>query len=218
MKYSILAFFDNRNFIEKSKFKSYEAIDRSISLYASQVKYNKSALTIGMWINASTISIISIFCVLVWITSLLAKEIENQMDEEEDSSSIDAHQFDQSLVLERRRKDFDLFSSFIEEINSCFGPILFLSLSHIFFTTIQIWYTFLIATDMLEYYLNKNGNKKLTKFYSIFFVKNYAMPLGLLYFRFIIILFGCHHLKTKVLTLHIFMNLVNCYQCLFCVV
>ncbi len=200
----------NRNFIEKNKSKSVEANNKSISLYASQVKYNKSALTIGMWINASTISIISIFCVLVWIASLLAKEIEIQMDEEEDSSSIDAHHFDQILVLERRRKDFDLFSSFIEGINSCFGPILFLTLSHIFFATIQIWYASLIATDMLEYYLNKNGNKKLTKLYSIFFVNNYAMPLGLLYFRFIIILFGCHHLKTKVLTLHIFMNLVNC--------
>ena len=108
-----MEFWHHGNFIEKSKFKSVEAIYKSFSLHASQIKYNKSALTIGMWINASTISIISIFCVQVWIASLLAKEIEIQMDEEEDSSSSDAHQFDQSLVLEKRRKDFDLFSSFI---------------------------------------------------------------------------------------------------------
>ena len=166
--------------------------DTFTQLVDKEAKYSQQlALCIGIWIQSGILGVIYLFLILVSMASLLATELENKISEEELDNSrltdID-DQFFPSQILEKWMKCYDLFNRLVEGINSCFGPILLLTICHVFVMTTYYWNGFQFSLY--------NTISKWKAFES--FVKYNLLNLSLLYFRLLIIVVGCYYLKVKV--------------------
>lgn len=145
-----------------------------------------SMLSVAVWTQLSVIGVISLFSVLVWTASSLAEELGKKLKEDELINST----MGVSNFLEKRLKDFDLFNRFTEEMNSCFGPILLLSLSNILVDSLTFCYS------LQQQNMNNRGFNIGNSFRSLVILC--VLPIILLYFRFLILVIGCNHLKNKV--------------------
>lgn len=165
--------------------------DTFTQIVDEEAKYSQQlALCIGIWIQLGILGVIYLFLILVLMASLLATELENNISEEElDNSRLTDinDQFFPSQILEKWMKCYDLFNRFVEGINSCFGPILLLTICHVFVMTTYYWNGF-------QFSLYNTTSK--WAFES--FVKYNLLKLSLLYFRLLIIVVGCYYLKVKV--------------------
>ncbi len=80
----------------------------------------------GFWVQSSIIAVFTIFCVFVWIASLIADEFKNQME-----NSLPKFK-DEPLILENWWDKIEYFNRFVDGINDFFGVMLALHLFHVF--------------------------------------------------------------------------------------
>ena len=151
-----------------------------------RVYYKKSSVILGIWIKSSSLAVLTIFSVLIQTASLVAEELAKNRE-----NQVITEQMDASQVWENWLKKFNLFNSFVEKINACFGPIIFLTLSHIVISSIHKNYYCVIG--IRTWYVDLN----LVKDFRDFVSKNLPFVF-LLYFRLIIIMAGSYRLQNKV--------------------
>ncbi len=123
--------------------------------------------------NRRFFAILAVFSVLIETASLVTEELKKSKD-----------RMNASLILENWLKKYCLFNSFVQK--TCFGPIIFLTLSHIFIKSIQRHYKCVIG-----------GRLWHIKAFRDFIPENLPF-IFLLYFRLIIIIAGSIRLKIKV--------------------
>lgn len=100
--------------------------DDSILAFLSQETVRPN----DVWIESSAITVLTFFCSLIWIASLLAEELDRRTDL--NLVSLEKNEEDDGLSqeLDKWLAHFELFVNFVEEINNSFGHILTLSMLH----------------------------------------------------------------------------------------
>jgi len=124
------------------------------SRYIGLPAINMLVLGMRIWIQSSVIAVLTLFCALVWLASLLAEELSGKKTRE--SLVWNKKDDGPSLELEKWMRQFNNLSIFIENIDNVFSPILVLAIflktirfSEYFFRTLvylkymQSWYAFL---------------------------------------------------------------------------
>ena len=148
--------------------------------------FDQIAIGFGIWIQSSVITVLTIFCILTWLASLIADELKNGTERALQKNANQNDQSSPSQAVEKWFRDFHLFNRFVEAINSCFGTVLLLTLSNICVTSTYYWFRI-----VRRLYGESNVN-----FQALFF--EFFWPLLLLYFRFFVLLFVSRHLQVKV--------------------
>jgi len=89
---------------------------------------NKPALGMRIWIQSSVIAVLTLFCALVWLASLLAVELAGKKARESLFLNREENDAGPSLELEKWMNQFHILSVFIENIDNVFSPILVLTM------------------------------------------------------------------------------------------
>jgi len=95
--------------------------------------YDNLSLGIGIWVTSSAFVVLTLFCALVWIASLLADELNKRMKEIRFTATNDKEIYNKAyfLALDKGLKEFDLLNSLVENINDFFGHITIIALFYI---------------------------------------------------------------------------------------
>jgi len=95
--------------------------------------YDKLSLGIGIWVTSSAFAVLALFCVLVWMASLLADELNKRMEEIRFTALNNKEINDNNyfLALDKGLKEFDLLNSLVQSINDGFGHIMIIALFYI---------------------------------------------------------------------------------------
>lgn len=144
--------------------------------------YDYTAIGVGIWIRSSVIVLLSLLSIFISIASLIAEELENGTDNKVLNTTIE---------LDEWLEKFHLFNRFVEEMNSCFGLILLLTLSHVLVLSVYYWFRIARKWDSKSF-SDESSALPLVELAVCF------CHILLLYFRFFVILFGSHELKNKV--------------------
>ncbi len=95
--------------------------------------YDNLSLGIGIWVTSSAFVVLTLFCALVWMASLLADELNMRMEEirftARNDKEINYNTY--FLALDKGLKEFDLLNSLVERINDFFGHIMIIALFYI---------------------------------------------------------------------------------------
>jgi len=138
------------------------------NLTAMPPMYNKLSLGIGIWVTSSTFAVLTLFCVLVWMASLLADELNKRMKEVNSSALNEIDDYALSFAMDKSLKEFDVFNQFVESINDYFGLATVISL---FYAMIA----FIVGINVLILLYLQTGNFNFTVLSSLI-----AILLGLL--------------------------------------
>ena len=95
--------------------------------------YDYLSLGIGIWVTSSAFVVLTLFCALVWMASLLADELNKRMEEirftARNDKEINYNAY--FLAVDKCLKEFDLLNSLVESINNFFGHIMIIALFYI---------------------------------------------------------------------------------------
>lgn len=148
--------------------------------------FEQIAIGIGILIQSSVITVLTIFCILTWLASLIADELKNGT-ENTFRNKIDCNDHPSpSQAVEKWFRDFHIFNRFVEAINSCFGTVLLLTFSNICVTSTYYWFRI----------VRRLCGESNVNFQALFF--EFVWPLLLLYFRFFVLLLVSRQLQVKV--------------------
>ena len=133
----------------------------------------------GFWLQSSIIAVFTVFCVYIWIASLIADEFDRQIE------TVPNWNDGPLLFYEKWWKQTEYFNNLVEGINERFGFILLLHLFHIFVYSSRFWSFFYFS---FNFSMITPAYKEL-EFY---------LEMVHIYFRIIILTVGAQRLKMKV--------------------
>lgn len=83
---------------------------------------------IGLWVRSAVVPVLTLFCALIFVSSLLAEELDNKTKENEFPTEREA----MSLALDDWLIEFDQLYKLIEIIKDFFKPILAITIFYFF--------------------------------------------------------------------------------------
>ncbi len=140
----------------------------------------------GIWVQSSVIAVLTLFCALIWTTSLLAEELDKRTKEEGFPVERDAL----SYALDDWLSQFDKLYLLVDDINDWFKTILAIATFY-FFNHFP-----LSAFTFLNYFF-MDVNEGTEQTWEIVSVK--ILPLLMDLLRFCTIAIVCQQLQVKVL-------------------
>ncbi len=145
------------------------------------------AITAGFWAKSSVIAVLTVFCVLISTTSLLAEEMDERTKEETFSGGKEAT----SIALDEWLGQFHQLHLIVEKMKDCFSLILALTVFHLFVNFPYI--TLVFANAILI-------NRPPTIYFSFLWdiLSNVAPLTIMLSIRLTTISTVCHQLRDKV--------------------
>ncbi len=149
----------------------------------------------AIWIRLSILAVLTLFCTLVWIASLLAEELDKRTNETTFPVEREAY----STALKKWFNQFQLFNVLVERINDLFSPIIALHFLLFSIWFVQLFYNFVnehnIVNMDIDYVFNPSHGRKKPRRWFIDQIPDWTF---ILYMRFAIIVIVCHQLQKKV--------------------
>ena len=149
----------------------------------------------AIWIRLSILAVLTLFCALAWIASLLAEELDKRTNETTFPVEREAY----STALKKWFHQFQLFNVLVERINDLFSPIIALHFLLFSIWFVQLFYNFVnehnIVNMDIDYVFNPSHGRKKPRRWFIDQIPDWTF---ILYMRFAIIAIVCHQLQKKV--------------------
>jgi len=161
------------------------------SFYEAKIKLLTAFIPLswitGFWVQSSVIAVLTLFCALIWTTSLLAEELNKRTKDE----AFPVEENALSFSIEDWLIKFNKLHLLVDRISDFFQPIL----------AITVFYYFdhfpLSLFAFLKSFLKKPIRKPVpTNWKSVFF---FILPLLMDFLRFGTIAIVCQQLQVKVL-------------------